>query len=91
MKFKKIRKTTAKKLYDEGTQIYVVPCKVYPSFSNPWIKPFEMQYTNEMKERDQNYPSLAFENTFESRINAFEFYNCNDNQAGKAAAYYIYE
>ena len=82
MEFKKIRKTTAKKLYDEGTQIYIVPCKVYPSFSNPWIKPFEM------KKQDEQYPSLSFENTFESRINIFEDYNCN-NELGRYTSFYI--
>jgi hypothetical protein len=86
--FTKINKQKAKRLYNEGKKIYIVPVKVYPDFKGQWIKPFELQYTNEMKQRDVEYPGLAFEHTFDSRINNFEYYNCNP-ELGNYTAFYI--
>ena len=53
-----------------------------------WIKPFELQYTEEMKQKDAEYPDLAFQNTFDSRVNNFEFYNCN-SELGNYTAFYV--
>jgi hypothetical protein len=86
--FLKIRKTMAKKLYQTGKTIYIVPCKVCPDFKAKWITPFELQYTEEMKQRDIEYPAIAFEHIFESRINNFEYYNCN-SELGYYTAFYV--
>lgn len=86
--FKRIRKTMAKRLYNEGKKLYIVPCKVFPDFNAMWVKPFELQYTEEMKQRDIEYPAIAFEHTFDSRINSFEYYNCN-YELGYYTAFYI--
>ena len=86
--FTRVNKTKAKKLYNEGKKIYIIPCKVYPDFNGMWIKPFELQYTEEMKQKDAEYPDLAFQNTFDSRVNSFEFYNCN-SELGNYTAFYV--
>ena len=40
--FTKVNKTKARNLYNKGVTIYIVPSKVYPSYENMWIKPFEI-------------------------------------------------
>jgi hypothetical protein len=86
--FLKIRKTMAKKMYNEGKTIYIVPCKIAPNFNANWVKPYELRYTEEMKQRDVDYPGLAFEHIFDSQINGFEYYNCN-YELGYYTAFYI--
>lgn len=88
--FIRVNKKQAKRLYSEGKMIYIVPNKVYPDFKGIWIKPFELQYTEEMKQRDTEYPDLSFEHDFNSRINSFEFHNCN-YELGYYTAFYILE
>ena len=40
--YKRIRKDEARRLHDDGTTIYLLPCKVYPSDKHPWIQPYKM-------------------------------------------------
>ena len=41
-KYKRIRKDEARRLYDEGIDIYLLPWKVYPDDNHPWIRPYKM-------------------------------------------------
>lgn len=41
--YKRIRKDEARRLYNEGTTIYLLPWKVYPDDNHPWIKPYKME------------------------------------------------
>ena len=78
--YKRIRKNEARRLYDDGATIYLLPCKVYPDDDHPWIKP------NELKKRDE----YTIGNLFDKHIDAFEYYNCNA-ELGYYTAFYIKE
>lgn len=71
--FKRINKTVARRLYNEGKIIYLHPCKVHPN--SAWMPP-----TPFIKVTDQT--------EFGKLVNAFEYYNC-DNERGRYCAYYI--
>lgn len=85
--YTRISKRIAKKMYNDGQSVYVVPCKVYPSDNNYWITPYEIAYTAEMQQIDLEYPTLAYQHTFESRMANFEYYNCN-YELGYYTAFY---
>lgn len=72
--YRRISKTKARKLYNEGTDILVVPCKVHPE--NDWgigVKT-NIEYWE--------HPS------FEKFLNEFVWYNCQYNELGKYPAFY---
>ena len=72
--YKRIDKRTARSLYNAGYTIYLVPCKIWPN-DQGWIRP---------------YPISKKENElFDNHVNAFEYYNCNYNEFGCYAAFYI--
>lgn len=79
MEFIKVQKRTAKKLYNSGKTIYLVPCNVYPSETNMWIKPCDV---NNAKEEMADFDSI---------VNGFEYFNCNDRQTGRYTSFYIKE
>ena len=69
---RKINKTTARKLYNDGKAITLYPSKVRPG--NPWISGLDIE--------------KALHGDFDSMIDMFEVYNCNYNETGKRVAYY---
>jgi hypothetical protein len=81
MEFKKVNITKARRLYNEGITIYIVPCKVFPDFNNNWIKPFDLNIKEFLKENEKY-------NNFDSRINNFAYYNCN-SELGNYIHFYI--
>ena len=81
MNFIKCNITTARKLYNKGVSIYLVPSNVYPNFNNNWVKPFEINKKN----YDDEWGN------FDNHVNAFYYYNCNDAQTGLRAHYYYLE
>ena len=40
----KINRNKAKKLYSEGYDVYVIPCKVRFDFDSMWIKPIKVTH-----------------------------------------------
>lgn len=72
--FKRITKSKARKLFDDGYNIYLLPNKM--RVDNSWMHPAEINY--------------CFELSFDGAINAYKYYNCN-NECGNVVAYYIYE
>ena len=76
MGFIKVNKTKAKRLYDDGETVYLVPCKVFPDFNNNWIQPIKAKKSN-----DTDF--------FENFVNNFEYYNCQLNETGKYTHFYI--
>ena len=73
--YKKIDKKKARSLYNAGYTIYLVPCKVRPDDQGPWIRPYSIS----KKEGE----------SFDDHVNAYEYYNCNFNELGYYAAFYI--
>jgi len=74
--YKRINKRTARSLYNAGHTIYLVPCRIWPNDQGPWIRPYPIS----KKEGE----------LFDNHVNAYEYYNCNYNELGYYAAFYIY-
>lgn len=72
--WKRISKRTAKKYYNEGKGVYLLPCNFNPE--NIWQAPMLVKYSQE-----KDY--------FNRSVIAFEYYNCGDRERGYYAAYYV--
>lgn len=70
---KKINKTSARKLFDQGKTIRLFPCKA--NINSPWWAG-GVQVSSKIGE------------TFDQIVNAYEWYNCN-SEAGRYAHFYI--
>jgi hypothetical protein len=75
---KKVNKTQARKAYNEGKIVQLLPCKV--RFGTKWIDLYTIHNTD----------SIASHHTFDERITYYEYYNCV-NELGNYCAYYIEE
>lgn len=71
----RVSKALARKAYERGLRVYFCPCKLRPGF--PWDP--ECAIT---KQDSDSY-------SFETVLNAFEFYNCNSNEVGRYTAFYM--
>ena len=84
MNYKKINKPTARKMYNCGFPIYLIPCKcrfVDPDSDDKfWITPVKISILDCEEEQ----------NKFDRTVNAFEYYNCNV-ELGYYSAYYATE
>ncbi len=83
--WKRVSKRTARKLYEEGKTIRVCPVKI-----NPCNEYYPMSYDISKDDKFGGEP-LEWEKKFDSRVNAFEYYNCQYNETGKYSAFYIKE
>jgi len=73
----KINKRQARKAFNEGKEIILVPCKVNPT-NDIW----GISYTTQKDNQDVKGVS------FDKIVDLFEMYNCN-NELGNYTAYYI--
>ena len=71
--YKRVSKVTAKKLFNNGVTIGILPCKVRPL--NPWIDIV-------FRDNENNF-------SFDKWVNAYSFYNCNYSELGKYPAFYV--
>ncbi len=81
----RISKSMARKLYDAGQTIRVCPCKV-----NPCNEYYPLSF--DMNKEDDVYsePTMFdWEIKFDTRVNRFEYYNCQYNETGKYSAFYV--
>lgn len=79
--YKRVSKRTARKLYDEGKTIRILPVKVYVDNN---------MFALEINKNDKfEVEPLDWELKFDSRVNHFEYYNCNYNETGKYSAFYV--
>lgn len=76
--YKRITKKEARKLFDSGNALVVIPCKLAPF--TPWHMECIIDGFNKESE----------DRTFDRIINAFIFYNCN-YETGYYPAFYIPE
>ena len=71
MSYKRINKPTARKMYNHGCNILLLPCKVNDSAvdgcSHPWVKPVTINIS------DCKHDANKFDRT----VNEYEYYNCN--------------
>lgn len=79
--FTRISKAKAKKLFSQGSDVFMLPCNVNPA--NPWIKPVLMRAEDEMDE--------TTEKTFEKIENSFHYYNCTTSELGYRTSFYTCE
>lgn len=79
--YKKVTKPIARKLFNEGVDIYLLPCKV--SETSLTGKGFIISPCIISKSEEGD-------NQFDRVVNYFEHYNCN-NEMGYYAHYYIKE
>ena len=81
---KRITKHEARKLYDAGKTVYIIPCKILPNENSPMFgKGFEV---NRCTSSNDWFESTG--NSFEHRVDAMEYYNCN-NTTGLYASFYV--
>lgn len=81
--YKRVNKATARKLYNNGINILLLPCKVSDSAvygSHPWLKPISISLLS------KEYPM----NIFDRSVNEYEYYNCNA-ELGYYAHYFVSE
>lgn len=71
MELRKVYKQTAKKAYNEGKEVYLLPSKV--PLGNSYIFPVRICKTDGQE--------------FEKLVNAFEYYNCNKEVGTYASYY----
>lgn len=72
---KKVNKTQARKLFNKGVTLFLLPSKV--GFNNCWISPYRLNINECENEKD-----------FDKIVNAYSYYNCNTD-LGKIISYYV--
>lgn len=83
MVYKKVNKPTARKLYNNGITVYLLPCKVSEvalTSKNSWVSPVEISLLT----------CAHSANKFDRTVNEYEYYNCNA-ELGYYASYYVTE
>ena len=78
MEYVKVSKPIARKMYNSGLTVNLLPCKV--STCSVWIRPFAIN-----KAESEN-----LENQFDRTVNAFQYYNCNA-ETGYYSSFYVDE
>ena len=78
--YRRIAKPTARKMYNQGYVIELLPCFVSDSVMTKklWISPVAISI------KDSNYT----ENSFNREVRDFEYYNCN-SELGYYAHYFV--
>ena len=75
--YSRISKARARKEFNMGNDVYIMPVNMSPV--NGWVLPYCANI----------FAWYTESNSFDSIVNAFEFYNCNGGEMGKYAAFYI--
>lgn len=73
----RLNKSQAKKYFNSGKRLYMLPCKV--KFNNPWMIPFHFT-------KDEIGGA-----TFDYVVNMYEYHNCRHNETGKHVSFYAEE
>lgn len=81
--YRRLAKPTAKRLYNSGATIYLVPCALRPGGAwNP-----EVAISKSDRSESASY-FVSMNNDFEHLVNEFAYYNCR-HSTGRYPAYYI--
>ena len=72
--YTRINKREARKLYNLGRLITILPCKANPN--SPWFSNSAVS----KESADKNFDAL---------VNEFAFYNCNTSELGHRPAFYV--
>ena len=74
LNYTRINKSEARKLYNLGRPIAMLPCKANPN--SPWFSNSAVS----KESADKNFDAL---------VNEFTFYNCNTSELGHRPAFYV--
>ena len=74
LNYTRINKRVARKLYNLGRTITVLPCKANPN--SPWFS--NSTVSKESTDKD-----------FDALVNEFTYYNCNTSELGHRPAFYV--
>ena len=85
-KYTRISKKAALKKYVGGKTVYLCPVNINPE--NKWTPPFDL---NRSRREKFVIDEIGLVNDFYNYVNSYEYYNCNCNQTGRYAAFYIME
>lgn len=72
----KVDKAKARKTYDKGETVWLLPSNVRFDFNSTWVRPYKISV------------KTCYGNEFDNIINEFAYYNCN-SELGKSVHYYI--
>ena len=72
LNYNRINKREARKLYNLGRTITILPCKANPN--SPW-------FSNSMISKESG-------RDFDALVNEFTYYNCNTSELGRRPAFY---
>lgn len=81
--YRRISKPAARKAYQAGETVYIIPCKMRPD--NMYMPAMAISCKPSQDKSTVEIPSCAA--TFDSRVNAFEYYNCSP-ETGNYTAFY---
>lgn len=73
LNYTRINKSKARKLYNLGRPITVLPCKA--NLSSPW-------FSNSIVSKEST------DKDFDALVNEFTYYNCNTSELGRRPAFY---
>ena len=79
-KAKQVNIKVAEKAYNEGKQIWLLPCNM--RINNPWQHPMPLCTS------DVENNAFTIGSTFKEIVNDFKYYNC-DNERGKYPSFFI--
>ena len=79
----RVSKRTARKLYNAGRKIRLCPVK-----ANPCNQYYPMSFDMSKDDKFEVEP-FDWEMEFDTRVNRFEWYNCQYNETGKYSAFYV--
>lgn len=83
--YRRVTKPTARRLYNSGKTIRLCPVKC-----NPCNEYYPMSLDVNKDDKFEVEP-FDWELKFDTRVNRFEYYNCQYAQLGKYAAFYVKE
>ena len=84
--YKRISKQAARSAYKNGSTVIICPCNLRP------FTPWHVECKVNRKDREQFViDEIGVVNDFSNLVNSFEFYNCQNSETGKYAAFYIEE
>ena len=80
----RVSRRQAKRQYMQGKTIVMTPCNLIP-FS-PWAYEF---YLRKVDRKEYCSTDSEYSEDFDSYVNSFEYYNCNHNETGRYASFYV--
>ena len=89
--FTRITKATARKLYNSGRRIYLLPVNIRFDLYGYWYRPYmaRIDEHNAIGTNDGFNTIVPYEE-FDKMVNCYEYYNCN-SETGKYSAFYVYD